>query len=1233
MQVLLFVLSLLGVSHASFWLKDIKHQGVLPFGGDSAYTVFRDVRAYGAIGDGITDDTAAINKAITEGKRCGLGCDSTTATPAIIYFPPGTYLVSAPLIQYYYTFMIGDANQLPTIKAAANFVMTYPWFTYVIDADPYGPGGVNWFVNQNNFFRQIRNLKIDLTGLPASALIGGIHWQVSQATSLQNIEITMAPASPENQQKGIFIENGSGGFFTDIVLNGGNIGMDVGNQQFTTRNIVFNGCNTAVTMSWDWGWVFKSLQINTCDVGIDMSAVNPSSGKQDVGSVILLDSKISNTGVGIKTSFGIASNGSSGSLIVDNVNFDNTASAVTDSGEVVLSPPFRMRDHLDNIEKPSGLLDASGKFFERSKPQYKDLPASAFLSVKSAGAKGDGATDDTDAIQKVLNLASSSQVVFFDHGAYLVSRTILVPKGVRIVGEAWPIILAKGTAFQNPAAPVPVFQVGNAGDVGSVEISDLMFETSGPQPGAILIQFNMKPSSPGATGMWDVHGRVGGTVGSHLQQGECLHGSLNYDSCSGPFLMMHITKSAGVYIENSWMWTADHDLDSGGSTQVSIFTGRGVLIESESPVWLYGTAAEHNQLYNYQFSGASNIFAAMLQSETPYYQGTPDALKPFKTNAEYNDPDFSNCLPGSKSCIRSWGLRVVQSSNIMIYGAGLYSFFENYGQACIGTLSCQDNMVSIEASKGVSMFNLNTVGTSNMIAINSVPSLPAENLHATYCSTLAMFVIAGKSSGDLPPTPTPSKRIRPFWVVGHNPNTMEEVQKFIDQGANALEPDFAYRSYGGGAIAICHSANPEKECGTQDQTAQDYLNKLREKLTAQPDKISTIMLDIKTSLVRAPTSFGAPMKLMNLIHNLTQSIPLNIMYSVSSLDEAKVFFTPEFVKNLGPKEGIYIDYENQPQVVLDYYKSINAPRYGYGNGISFANPGQDLWAPNIRPSIREAAWYQAATGQGQSVGTWTSNARTDQLDFIRGGVSSIIVDTSKGSSDPYVRGIQSLISLIKLNSEVKSLVRFGTIKDNLWTSNLGRYALSINVAQAVKTVGRDRDLVTFTLVGAKGRASCIVDYSYANRLDIDNPTYATIISEDLGKLSKIIVESPVSTKMIVRVVSASYKQDMQFSDFADISNGKTEVNLVSSSCPGLYPCKGAPAGATCKQNRDCQNRACGRFGKGGDYQCCPRATLEVWGTSDYCMGVVTGTSCHTDAKCASGYCKDNVCTERKQNGE
>ena len=124
--------------------------------------------------DGVSDDTAAINNAISYGSRCGQGCDSTTITPAIIYFPPGTYMVKAPIVQYYYTQFIGDAISVPTIKAMPGFSGIA-----VFDSDPYANGGFNWYTNQNNFFRQIRNFVIDLTALPANTGTG-IHWQVAQ---------------------------------------------------------------------------------------------------------------------------------------------------------------------------------------------------------------------------------------------------------------------------------------------------------------------------------------------------------------------------------------------------------------------------------------------------------------------------------------------------------------------------------------------------------------------------------------------------------------------------------------------------------------------------------------------------------------------------------------------------------------------------------------------------------------------------------------------------------------------------------------------------------------------------------------------------------------------------------------------------------------------------------------------------------------------------------------------
>lgn len=127
---------------SSYWMANIQRQGQVAYG-SSGYTIFRNVMEFGAKGDGVTDDTAAINAAISSGGRCGQGCDSSTTTPALVYFPPGTYAVSSPIIQYYYTQLVGDAVNVPTLKPLSNFQGIA-----VIDSDPYGNGGVSWFTNQ-----------------------------------------------------------------------------------------------------------------------------------------------------------------------------------------------------------------------------------------------------------------------------------------------------------------------------------------------------------------------------------------------------------------------------------------------------------------------------------------------------------------------------------------------------------------------------------------------------------------------------------------------------------------------------------------------------------------------------------------------------------------------------------------------------------------------------------------------------------------------------------------------------------------------------------------------------------------------------------------------------------------------------------------------------------------------------------------------------------------------------
>lgn len=107
-----------------------------------------------------------------------------------------------------------------------------------------------------------------------------------------------------------------------------------------------------------------------------------------------------------------------------------------------------------------------------------------------------------------------------------------------------------------------MIQVGQAGQIGNVEMQDLLFTTRGPTAGAILVQWNLKAESQGAAGLWDCHARVGGALGTKLTPAECPAATSGIDpGCSAASLMMHLTKSASGYFENMWLWGADHMIE------------------------------------------------------------------------------------------------------------------------------------------------------------------------------------------------------------------------------------------------------------------------------------------------------------------------------------------------------------------------------------------------------------------------------------------------------------------------------------------------------------------------------------------------------------------------------------------------------------------------------------------------------------------------------------------------
>ncbi|KAF8520004.1 exo-beta-1,3-glucanase [Hysterangium stoloniferum] len=714
-----------------YWLETLTKRGTSAFNANpSSYPVRRNVKDFGAKGDGVTDDTAAINAAISAGSRCGNGdCQSSTLTPALVYFPSGTYLVSSPIISWYYTQLVGDAKHPPTLLASASFTGIA-----VIDADVYIPGGngAQWYVNQNNFFREVRNFVIDLTRMPATSSATGLHWQVSQATSLYNIVVHMSTAS-DTAHQGIFIENGSGGFMGDLAFNGGKFGIWVGNQQFTVRNITVNNAQTGIFMQWNWGWTFQGVTINNCQIGFQITTGRGiTSSTQTAGAEAIIDATVIDTPILLETTQ--TSSGSlAGSLLLDNVKLSNVPTAVkTAQGITVFAGPGTgtitqwaqgniysgssgsgkfVQTSLIQPEKPSSLLQ-NGKIASRTRPQYETFSTSQIVSVKAEGAKGDGNTDDTSAIQAVIDKFWGCKIIFFDAGTYVVSDTITIPAGTIITGEVWPVILGTGSMFQSQTSPHPVVQVGAPGSIGTMEITDIMFSTRGPTPGAIVVEWNVKGSGIAAAAAWDTHIRLGSAQGTNLGSAQCVKQVDHGSNCFASFMGLHLTPASSAYIEGMWVWNGDHDLD-GDNSQVSVFSGRGILSESAGPVWLIGTT-EHHTLYQYSLVNAADHYLGLIQTESPYYQPSPAPPGPFSVNSAFHDPTF----PTGQD--HAWALNVQSSNNILVYGAGLYSFFQNYNQDCTnsGANNCQQQILNVDTSSSISIYSLSTVGTTFQLSVN-----------------------------------------------------------------------------------------------------------------------------------------------------------------------------------------------------------------------------------------------------------------------------------------------------------------------------------------------------------------------------------------------------------------------------------------------------------------------------------------------------------------------------------
>jgi len=266
----------------------------------------------------------------------------------------------------------------------------------------------------------------------------------------------------------------------------------------------------------------QGLVFDNCDVGIDATAPG-------LGMFSLIDSQATNTS-SLLTTFAKTNSSAAhtGSLVLENIQVDNTSTTVSIANSPVLAgsiPPgeswIRGNTYLrrqkqifagqkQKSSRPSALINATTYAYPTvPPPTYAEFDITQVVNIKDVAShpvKGDGITDDTANIQAILLSEANGTtegVFYFPHGIYLLSDTLYIPPGTRMVGEALTQLSAFGEKFMDATRPRVMLQVGKPGDMGVAQMSDFMFTVADILPGAVLVQVNMRGHRVGDVGMWN----------------------------------------------------------------------------------------------------------------------------------------------------------------------------------------------------------------------------------------------------------------------------------------------------------------------------------------------------------------------------------------------------------------------------------------------------------------------------------------------------------------------------------------------------------------------------------------------------------------------------------------------------------------------------------------------------------------------------------------------------------
>jgi len=272
--------------------------------------------------------------------------------------------------------------------------------------------------------------------------------------------------------------------------------------------------------------------------------------------------------------------------------------------------------------------------------------------------------------------------------------------------------------------------------------------------------------------------------------------------------------------------------------------------------------------------------------------------------------------------------------------------------------------------------------------------------------------------------------LRPFYIIGHGANTLDEAKAYLVLGANGLECDVNLKAGETNSLYIGHG--PWMEIGPAGKNAvplRDFLRGLHE-LARVHTNFCLVYFDCKT-LVATP-EFGRELRddiRACLTGEGEDYLPLIVIISVGTLKDRAIF--ADIADDLGPREGIMVDGLSRPGAVAAFFNTTKATNRCFSDGLVPFNTC--LAHFEVDWALHKACRMRERDHQFCFIGTWTVNNPVLMRRFIRVGVDGILADRKfvwyNFAFENLGHGLHSLQKLVHKDG-AKLGIRAATREDN-----------------------------------------------------------------------------------------------------------------------------------------------------------------------------------------------------------